>query len=216
MLKSLDALSVPKLHSIFAISQRMSRNDLMSINNNNNNNMLQDTKNVDYLTQILRITSDFVNQMQYCGTNGLPPSSAMLIDCKTKMSKIAGEILNTRAANLQQMNVTDSSGDVPTIQYDTEDQQRALLTTIRNSMGSNEVMQQQQMQFDFPTLAMTNNDNTQNKQNIQPQSQSKAVYLNIDYERIKRELCIKKDTPTEDQTSYEYIFYIRIYPIIMI
>eukprot|EP01084_Bolivina_argentea_P193834 332517_1 len=142
ILKSIDNISVPKLHSIFAISKQKQTD----IQNNN-------------LTKILRITSEFVNSMQYCLNNNLPPTSAMINDCKQKMSMIANNIL--RKSKRNEIEIIDSNGNIPSIQYE------------------NDIKQLETLQLKKPIMQSENQMKTQLENQIQ---------LNINYNKLHKQL----------------------------
>ena len=145
------------------------------------------SSNIDYLTKILRVTSDFVNLMQYNLTNNLPPSNAQIADCKQKMSTIAVGILSTRNIPNTDHTITDSKGDVPSVQYDQNGPQGALLQTIRET-ADYDVTLHSKSSINIPS-------------DSQQHQHSKPDLLKVDYTKIRGQLAVSKKATTEQQTS---------------
>ena len=193
MLKSLDHISVPKLHSIFAISKRIHHRNMKSDPTNPTNAMTSSAmtdSNIDYLTKILRVTSEFVNLMTYNLTNHLPPSNAQIADCKQKMSTIAAAILSTRSPPNTENTITDSKGDVPSVQYDQNGPQGALLQTIRETVD-----------YEVALHQIHQKSNIQTPSTLQPHQTANAAMLKVDYTKIRGQLTTSKTATTEQQTA---------------
>jgi len=190
MLKTLDKISAPRLHAMFAVFRRVQKNNEFGGASLSSTSAGAANSGSDYLTHILRITSDFLNRMQYCSTNGLPPTTAMIAECKQKMSNIATDILKSRDTQCS-VKRAECDDNLPSVQYDHDDD-------VRNTMlqETPAQLQNDSLQFTLNALCITQLPPQQ-----QHQEQLPTARTDLDYSKIKKELAIKQDATPAEQTK---------------